>query len=192
MKIGDPWASGVLKPDVHERLVASKDDVARRAGLGLQHQHLIWEHVDLKKVEMGWAQEVVRSRRLLAPWPRQEIGLCFQKKQVDAETTMLRLTALLVRNFVDARLMPVNILLAEHKSEGVIDASALMIPDLAVSAYLETMAKWDLARLQEIVRERALMRMPTCVFIDGDIALLRAKAPLLAEMLDDGVFRVEK
>lgn len=190
-KNSDPWQSGVLQPEHHDRLVANIDQIAQRAGLGMANKHMIWTSADLKTAEMNWCQLAVEMARTDTAWPRLQIGICYTQNQFEAEQTMLAMTGLLVRNFVDARMMTRMDVVAERKdNRGPIEATVLMVPDFALPEYVESMPAWERTAMAEFVHERIRDGLPTCLFVGVSMDLLKSKLPSVHADLQSA-FKVE-
>lgn len=189
-KSSSPWDSGVLQPAIHDRLVANIDQIAQRSGLGVANKHLIWTSAELKTAEMGWCRATVEMARADTPWAKPHIGVCYTKDQLAAERTMLMMAGLLVRNFVDARVMTRMDVIAERKATGTVEATAVMIPDFATPEYVETMPAWERSALAEFVHERVRDGLPTCLFVGVSMDLLKQKLPSVHADLSTS-FRVE-
>lgn len=191
MKTSDPWATGVLQPEHHDRLVANIDQIAMRAGLGVANKHMIWTTAELQKAEMQWCEAAVRMARTQEAWDQNVLGICYTVDQQAAEAKMLAMTGLLVRNFVDARCMSRMDVVAERKANGSIDASVVMVPDFALPEYVETMPAWERTAMMEFVHERIRDGLPTCLFVGVSMDTLRQKLPTVHADLESA-FKVEK
>jgi hypothetical protein len=174
----------VLHKQHHDRLVANIDQIALRAGLGVQHRHLIWTSADLNTAEMQFCEASVLMARAKAPWTLPKIGLCYTKSQADAEQKMLVMTGLLVRNFVDARVMSRMDIVAERKAGGSIDATVVMVPDYAMPEYVESMPTWERQHMMEFIHQRIREGLPTCVFVGVSMAKLKEKLPSVHAAID--------
>ena len=189
-KTSDPWASGVLKPEHHDRLVANIDQIAYRSGLGMANKHLIWTKADLKNLEMGWCQAAIEAFQTGEAWQKPHIGICYTQSQHEAQRTMMAMAGLLVRNFVDARVMSRLDIVAERKATGTVDASVILVPDFAVPEYVETMPAWERSAMMEFVHSRIRDGLPTCLFVGVSMDLLKSKLPsVFADMHSS--FRIE-
>jgi hypothetical protein len=106
MKV-DPYASGVLKPEHHERLVANLDHYAKDAGI---QPMWIWTRLSAA-CGPHEADYITGFRRHRASG--QVHGLCLTRKTPDAEpeSRMAAMTGCLVRNFVRARVMTLGVVL---------------------------------------------------------------------------------
>jgi hypothetical protein len=181
----------VLRPEHHDRLVANIDQIAHRSGLGVAHRHLIWTTAELKTAEMGWCQAAVDMLRSGDAWSKEKIGICYTQDQPAAEKTMLAMAGLLVRNFVDARVMSRMDVVAERKeNKGPIEASVILVPDFALPEYVETMPAWEKTAMMEFVHERIREGMPTCLFVGVSMDMLKSKLPSVHADLH-GAFKVE-
>jgi hypothetical protein len=188
----DPYASGVLDPQHHDRLVANIDQVAIRAGLGVLHRHLIWTSAELSKAEMQIVENAILMARHSAPWTAPKLGLCYTKDQHTAEQKMLAIAGLLVRNFVDARVMSRMDVVAERKdSKQPVDGTMVLVPDFALPEYIETMPAWERTAMMEFIHERIREGLPTCVFVGVSMTSLRDKLPSVYADLKDA-YKIEE
>ncbi len=121
---GDPYASGVLNPDVHARLVADMANIAAEAGIPAH-----WIATPLAQTcgpaEVAWA----RHYRFHGPNGRSGLVLGGKHMEPDAETRMAALAGALLRNFVSARVMTLHELLARAHDGQAPEASCLLVPN---------------------------------------------------------------
>lgn len=187
----DPWSTGVLQPQHHDRLVANIDQIAQRAGLGVANRHLIWTSAELQTAEMQFCEAAVVMGRTGDAFQLPKVGICYTKDQSAAEKKMMAMTGLLVRNFVDARVMSRMDIVAERKdSKAPVDATVVMVPDFAMPEYIESMPAWERTAMMEFVHERVREGLPTCLFVGVSMALLKGKLPSVVADLNEA-FKIE-
>src|SRR5271166_828251 len=107
MMLSDPYASGVLVKEHHERLVAGLDGYARDAGI-----HPRWISTKLADVCAPDEMNYVRNFNVIRAEGQLQ-GLCFVRKtaEADPETHMFAIAGCLVRNFIRARVMTISTVL---------------------------------------------------------------------------------
>ena len=127
--LGDPYASGVLNPDEHDRLVANIAAYAKDAGIA---PRWIWT----KMSEVCGPAELDYARK----FPHHRIegkvqGLVYFRKTPDAdpETHMAALAGCLLRNFCRARVMQLGTVLDHLADGGSVAATCLLVPNFALS-----------------------------------------------------------
>lgn len=160
-KIVDPYASGVLLPDVHGRLVANLGFYAADAGVSVDK---LWTSLHTLKPP----QEVFDY---LKAFRRQTMngvnGLVFHGENPDCDVLDLMglMAAVLVRNFTRARLMPVSELLDYIEEHGQPQHTCLLIPDFHVGAATNAVAsKHRISRLVEVLVSRQQSGLQTILY----------------------------
>lgn len=175
----DPWSSGVLKPDVHDRLVASIDQVAHRAGLGDRYKHLIWAPTDpvVSDGELEWAKAVAVLRQTQSVWTQDKLGIAYPSSVPDVMGRMRYLTARLIRNMVDARLLTLSEIIAERRGVGVVEGSAILCPDFLVPEVFKTLSDWDKREMVSFLKDRIKDGAPTMLYCGMDLGVLKTSYP---------------
>ena len=126
--LADPYASNVLRKDVHGRLVADMDSYARDARI---QPHFIWTPL----AEVCGDAEVEYVRRFKFHRGEGVSGLCYvgdKKGNVDIESRMAAIAGALVRNFIRASVVTLAELFEEVEEEGLTDISCLLVPNFHV------------------------------------------------------------
>jgi hypothetical protein len=149
----------VLKPEVHERLVLEIDRFAEDANIT---PDWIWRALEEPEGSPvpNWIRRFHFHRR------EGQFGLLFVGKKTThapIEERMAAIAGALTRNFVRARLMPLNPLLdAVH--EGVVpDMSCLLVPNFFVGA--SDQAAWRTAVLHDCLLQRQSWGLQTVLYV---------------------------
>lgn len=123
----DHFASEVLNRDVHARLVANIDHYAAQAGI-----QTAW--ISRRLADTCNAEEVtwVRSLRFLQEQGRAGLVLHGKDPRPDATTRMSAIAGALTRNFIVARVLTLNALLANLTESDVPDQTVLLVPNFAL------------------------------------------------------------
>ena len=165
----DHYASGVLKPDVHGRLVADIDRIATEAGI-----QPYWISRPLaatcSEVEVEW----VRGYRQHAAAGRSGLMLLGKWLDPDPETRMSALTGALTRNFVAAQLMPLNALLASANNGDVPVVSCLLVPNFFVVQTKGGVPPWRVQVLLDTLLSRHAAGRQTVLYV-SDLAGLTSE-----------------
>lgn len=179
----DPYASKVLKPDVHERLVADIGNYARDAGIQPKH---IWEPLTPKvsPAELTWV------KRFRFHTSEGHSGLCLEGASLvfSVEDRMAAIAGALVRNFIRARVFTLSQLFAEAESEGMPKATCLLIPNFfngknTGKAIAGPIAPWRVSLVLDILMERHLSGLQTVLYVESILDLEEAYGPPIAKHL---------
>jgi hypothetical protein len=199
----DPFATGVLRPEVHDRLVQNVHAVARRSGLGPAYENLIWnEPTLLAPGEEAFIKDVVVHRKFGTPWTASKLGIAYgpstNKNPIQAAdeaaktaTKMRELTAKMVRNFVDARLMSPAEIVEYIQAGEEVEASVLLVRDFLLpeewalhqdSKFYSKTQRAQLDVLPRLLMDRAQRGAPTVVHVRSPAQTLASVMPSVFEL----------
>jgi len=153
----NPYASGVLDPDVHEQLVSGLSRYARLAGVP---KRMICETLSAycSAKEIEWVSNV---------HSHATCGLVYVGAE-QVETRMMALIACLLRNFVDARYLTGHVALAQLKDTGSVANTVIAIPDFFISkAEGGTLAPWNVNGLLGLLHARAAEAHQTIIGVSN-------------------------
>ncbi len=157
----DPFETGVLVPEVHERLVANLEGFASDAGIA---PHWIYKPLDpeLPELELNYVRNFPKHRELgLA-------GMCLLKSVVPvgaAEDRMSALAGAFLRNFIRAKVMTLGSALDALASGDTIDSTVLLIPNFCTGSAMETkLQEWHCRLLHDLMSERQTRGLQTVVY----------------------------
>lgn len=177
----DPFASKVLDPKVHDRLVANLDAYAADAGI---HPRFIWTSAKgtLTDEESAWAKAI---RQHMASG--QSLGLCY----FGGESVLERMSLMagwMTRNFIRARVSVVSQVL-EGLQEGDGDLqtiSCLLIPNFHVSnAEGGILNTRQVAQLYDLLTARASVGVQTVIRASSPKELASDYGPGLSRLVTD-------
>jgi hypothetical protein len=166
--MADPYASGVLTPEHHERLVADLPAFARDAGIQPR-----W--ISMALADTCGPAEVEYARKFrhhLADVAVQ--GLCYVRtsKDVDVARRMAALAGALVRNFVRARVMTVGTVLDAMAHGEPPEATCLLIPNFFLpKSEGGTIASWQVNALFDLLSQRGAAGSQTVIYAANVAAL---------------------
>ena len=164
----DPYASGVLHKQHHERLVAGIDGFARDAGI---QPKWIWTRLadTCGPEEVEW---VTKFRRHQADG--ESFGLCYLRKSPDAapDVRMAAIAGALVRNFVRARVMTLGTVLDLLAAGEPVEATCLLIPNFFLAKNEGgTIAPWQVSALYDLLTHRGSMGLQTVISASSMVEL---------------------
>ena len=156
----DPYASGVLSKEHHDRLVAGIEGFARDAGI---QPKWIWTAL----ANTCGPDEVDYVRKFKRHQAGGEVhGLCYLRKSRDAapEVRMAAIAGALVRNFVRARVMTLGTVLDLLAAGEPVEATCLLIPNFFVAKTQGgTIAPWQVSALYDLMTHRGSMGLQTVI-----------------------------
>lgn len=160
----------VLSPVVHRRLVEDLDNVCITANIP---KHMIHESATqyVSVVELDW----VRNFRSY-----QQIGKGMVLTATHADTKMMAITAALLRNFIDARIMTISAVLETDANPTV-----LLIPNLYITAMGRSMPAWQVQKVYDRLLERYAQGKPSVVYVENMSGLEKDYGPVFARHLRD-------
>lgn len=157
----DPYGSGALVPEVHDRLVADIDNFAKDAGI---QKH--WIATPLGD-EVG-PKELTYVKAFKRHLAEGDVsGLCYSGKAgiTSIDQRMSLLAGCLVRNFVRARVMTLGDVLDHLHEKSLPELPCILIPNFFVSASEGgTIASWQVSALYDFLVGRQVQGLQTIIF----------------------------
>lgn len=166
----------VLSKVEHARIIADKERVCATAGL--QPKFL-----DQSMTEFCGMDEVGWVRRF---WENNEAGLggLVLAGVERPDTRCQAICAALVRNFIDARVMPLNTVLELHDSGGDVTAPrVILIPNLYVTAMGKSMPAWKVQILYDLLLARSVQNRPSVLYVESMSGMIGAYGQPFADFL---------
>jgi hypothetical protein len=159
----DPYATGVLVKEHHDRLVADIDNFAADAGI---QAHWLWQHLGETCGEVA----VEYVRRFNHHRHGGEIaGLCLVRGSSSlalVEPHMAAIAAALVRNFVRARVITLGRVLQYCAAGDPPEATCLLIPNFFIPKQDGgTIASWQVSALYDLLIQRQALGLQTVVYV---------------------------
>jgi len=169
----------VLNPEVHSRLVANLDNYARRASIQPQMILNRMSSFDCTKTEI----EYVKGIRRMAE--KGVYGLVYSGKET--KSVMVRMSGVAgacLRNFVDAKVVTLQEVLASMKEGSPSDATVLLIPNFFVAkSDGGKIADWHIAELLGLLYARMTKGQQTFLYVSDFDALRKTYGDPIAEHL---------
>lgn len=164
----EPYASGVLRRDVHERLVADIDSYAHDAGI---KPACIWTPL----AETCGEDEIDYARRFNKHRAEGKVaGLVYtgSNKMIEADLRMSALAGCLLRNFIRAQVRTVGQVVEGLKDGNEYDVSALLIPNLFLpKAEAGHLSPWQVSAVLDLLLTRQKVGLQTIVYVSDFVNL---------------------
>lgn len=173
-----PYLSGVLKEEVHGRLVADIANIASDAAI---HPEWIWTPL---KDSCG-EDEIEWVRKFKALRSEGMAGLVLTGKNINPERRCMGITGALVRNFIRARLMTLNQCLESMKAGASPSYSCLIVPNFFIEKSMggSAVASWQTALLHDMLLYRHTHAMPSVLYVSDMKALGQDYGEIVAKHL---------
>ena len=159
----DPYASGVLVPEHHDRLVAGLAGFARAAGIQPR-----WVWTPLAKT-CGEA-EIEYLKRFRHHMVGELQGLCYvaEGPSSSADERMYAIAGFLTRNFLRASVMTVSQVLEAVAAGHTPDHDCLLIPNFFIrKSEGGGISSWHIAALYDLLVTRAASGSQTVIFVSS-------------------------
>jgi hypothetical protein len=161
---GLAYATEVLDPVVHDRLVADLDHYAHQAGI---QPHYIWTPLanTCNAMEVAWIRSFLSEEKdgLILSGPNPDPSI---------ESQLSAMAGALVRNFINARVMTLNQFLDATGSGNTPDQTCLFIPNFFVEKGTagagvsgSSLPAWRLNLLLDGLTSRALDGNKTVIYV---------------------------
>lgn len=156
----DCYEPGVLQPEAHQRLVESLSVVTRQANVPKHFiTHSMKEHCSDNEVE--W---VMTYRKHIA---EGSAGLCIVSGK-NVEDQCLYMAGAFIRNFVDARVIPVQEVIAKTEAGDPPDCSVLIVPNFYLAKQEGGhLAQWHISALYSLLLRRYTHGQATIVYVQN-------------------------
>lgn len=163
----DPYASGVLKKEVHERLV---DDLAAVAGDAAIQPRWVWTR--LADVCTPKIVQWVTRFRFHANDGRYGLALVGENAEFVPEEACAAIAGALVRNFIRARVVTVQDLVLATQDGEVPKLSCLLVPNFFAAGQKQaSQSQWRLTLLLDALISRQMAGLQTVVCV-SDLAAM--------------------
>lgn len=152
-------ATGLLDAKEHSRILADFERVCTTAGI---QGHFLYESMTKHcgPVEVDWVKKFWHYKAQGVP------GLVLQGV-TRPDTRCQSIAAALVRNYVDARVIPLNSLLdSTMNGNHPPSPTVLLVPNLFMSAMGKNIPAWRVQTMYDLLLERATKSKPTVVYIE--------------------------
>lgn len=163
------YATGVLIPEVHSRLAQNLEHFARRANIYESHVLNKMSKFSCSLPEISYVKSVRRQ------YESGLYGLMYSgKENSPVLTRMMAVAGACLRNFVDAKVVTLQELLADLKDGNPPDVSVLLIPNFFIAKENGgKIAEWHIAELLGLLYARMARKQQTFVYVSDFQALVK-------------------
>jgi hypothetical protein len=153
----------MLDAQAHARILSNFDQVCAVAGIQGRFLHgSMAEHCSSDEVD--WVRRFRHYREQGCP------GLVLEGVS-NPDTRCQAIAAAFVRNFVDARVVPVNTLLDSADNGDRLHPTVLLVPNLYISATQKSVPAWRIQVLYDVLLQRSTQNKPSVVYVE-DLKML--------------------
>jgi len=163
-----PYATKVLDPIVHARLVADIESVAQDAGI---QPSWIWTPMSKNCTD----DEVQWVRRFRHHTAEGSAGLAFVGRDLEPENRMAAIAGALTRNFINAKVMTLGQVVDYAKDSVLPGVSCLLIPNFFIEkSHGGGIASWQVSLLLDVLVDRQAKGLQTVIYV-SDLSALGAE-----------------
>lgn len=151
---------GILDAKEHSRIIADFERVCTTAGI---QGHFMYDSMTkyCGPTEVDWVKKFWTFKKEGCP------GLMLHGV-TKPDTRCQSMAAALVRNYVDARVIPLNTLIESTMNGNVTPSpTVLLIPNLYMLAMSKNVPAWRVQAMYDLLLERATKSKPTVVYIEN-------------------------
>lgn len=166
----------VLDSVKHARLIANMAHIAETANVP---QHMIRRSSKpyLSKAEMEW---LVHFRA----YQEKGQGMVLSGMQsIAPDLKMMAIAAALIRNFIDARVMPIGQVISLMEDDEMPSPTVLLIPNLYAQSVGKSLPDWKVQHVYDLLIQRVVAQKPTVAYVENFDLLGSVYGPLFAQHL---------
>lgn len=152
------FAQGILDKAFHERLIADLPRIAAKAGIPPQY---VWTRLS----EFCSEKDIQWVRRMRSG---QDQGLIYTGTNfsVPVEDKMMAIAGACLRNFINARMMPVQSIISRLKNDDMPSATVVLVPNFCMAKDdVSGVAPWEAASLLGWLYSRLAQNQKTVLYV---------------------------
>lgn len=163
----EAYDTGVLVQGVHSRLAQNLDHFAQRAGIDDIYILRKMSQFQCTEAEIAYVRTIKRASA------NGVHGLVYSGKETRPTLTrMMGVTGACVRNFIDAKVITIQELLADMKAGDIPQATVLCVPNFFVAKENGgKIADWHIAELLGVLYARMAKAQQTLLYVSDAKAL---------------------
>jgi hypothetical protein len=167
--------TSVLDPQRHARLIADMEHVCAVANVPKS-----FVQTSMKTYCSAEVIDWVVNFRLYRPI---HAGLLLVNAS-NPDTQCLAIGGALIRNFIDARVIPLNTLLMDIESSVVPSPTVLIVPNLYVSQLGKALPAWKIQQVYDLLLRRMTQNLPTVVSVENMLGMEQTYGRSFAQHLN--------
>ena len=151
--------NGILNEVEHARIIADMDRIALLGGI---QPKFLYESMKpyCGLLEVEWVQKFQTYR------VKGLHGLILEGVD-NPDVKCQAIAGALIRNYIDARVIPLNALFDMKEEGGVPSPTVLLIPNLFVCSYGKTVTAWKMQIIYDLLLSRAIKNKPSVLWIES-------------------------
>jgi hypothetical protein len=169
-------AGSVLDETVHQRLLADIEHVCSTANVPQQYVHQSMKGIASAE-EIAWVQRFHVHRR------EGMAGLALLGVK-NPETRMMAICGALIRNFIDARIIPLNTMLAMQEKNLMPDPTCLLVPNMFLASAGKSIPAWKVQIAYDVLLNRFTMNKPTIMYVESLNDLANAYGKVFSDHIE--------
>lgn len=162
----------VLDPVKHERLIMDKDHILQVANISEEALNTSMLDACTPK-QVDWVRQFNAHRKEHSG--AYIVGAGYMQPQL--------ITAALVRNFIDARIITLDILLSHSDTSSVPDPTVMVVPNFYHRSYGKTLPAWKVSLLYDILLRRRAGERQTLLVLEEVEPMMLAYGPALHDLI---------
>jgi hypothetical protein len=172
----------VLHDVQHARIVADIDHICEVAGV--QKKFLFLSMVDFcTKKEVDWV-------RKFNQYQQEGVAGLVLEGVAKPDTKCQAIAAAFIRNFMDARVIPLNTLLDMQEQKSVPHPTVLIIPNLFVVAAINNLSAWKIQAIYDLLLDRSIKGKASVVYVEDLKSLANHYGKPFADFLKESFLKV--
>lgn len=157
----DAAPATILDPQRHARLLADIEGIAKTANIPVTMVHQSAKPY-LSAEELDWLRHFNAYRE------QGVAGLLMTgTPAVPVDTKLMAMVGALLRNFVDARLMPLNSVLSAAEESSMPEPTVLAIPNLFVRSVGKSLPDWKVQTVYDVLLQRLTTGKPSLLYVES-------------------------
>lgn len=171
--------TGIMDPVAHARLIADLPHICDVAGVrpSFMEESMVGY---CSPAEVEWVRQFPQKFKM----GKLDLGLVLEGVS-KSSTRCQAIAAALIRNFIDARVIPLNRLLEMHNEGQVPMPTVLLIPNLYVSAVGTGIPAWRIQVAYDLLLQRSVKNKSSVVCIEEMGSLGMAYGAHFVDFLSD-------
>lgn len=170
----------VLNPIIHKRIIDDMERVCETANVPAQYVR-----ESMKGIARDDDIEWVRSFNIHRKNGNGGIVIAGNDH---IETRCMAITGTLVRNFIDARIMSLNTVVAAPGE--AVEPTVLVIPNLYLTSFGKQLTAWQVQAVYDVLLNRLTSNKPTVVCVEDLNGLAMAYGPVFAEHIKQHFLKI--
>lgn len=174
----EAFASGLLNKEYHERLILDLEKLALLAGVP---PHVVWSRMSAfcNEDEVEWTRGVRSS-------PCAGLAFVGKGHTPSVADKMLAMTGVFLRNYTDARVMPVQDVLRLIKADDMPTCTVLLIPNFCMEKDNGgDIASWEVSSLMGLLLTRSNLGLKTILYVTNMTTLEKQYGSTMREHIED-------